>query len=239
MQFKWILFDWRNTLVDGRKALRALKGRKTVENILRNTGISFEDSTYATALAATELEKTTKYYGNPDRHRKGFYFKQLCFNMGKETSWETCEEMDELFLQKYVAVLELLPGALETLEFLKNRSVKLGIISNAREARFLKQIKHLDVAHFFNVVITSFEVGGEKSSLKPFRAFLEKAQLVRPATASECVMVGDRPDEDGHAKKLGFYTILFNPYTEIIDEPDLIVKNHGELLNFFKTVFLE
>ena len=237
MTFKWVVFDWRNTLVDGRKALHVLNENNSVQNILRDAEISFTEEEYSVALARTEIEKTTKYYGNIDRHRKGFYFTRLCFHLCKEVTWETAGEMDDLFLQKYAAVLELLPGALETLEFLKNYGVNLAIVSNAREARFLKQIKHLDLAHFFDVVVTSFEVGGEKSSLKPFRVFLEKANASSPVVAEECIMVGDRPDEDGYAKKLGFCTVLFNPYTEIIDEPDLTVKNHGELLGFFKRIF--
>ncbi|MDP3742395.1 MAG: HAD family hydrolase [Candidatus Micrarchaeota archaeon] len=237
MSFKWVCFDWRNTLVDGRKALRILNENNSVQNILRSSGFSFAEEKYAAALARTELEKTTKYYGDIERHRKGFYFTRLCFHLGKKITWENAEQMDELFLQKYVAVLELLPGALETLEFLKTRGTKLAIISNAREARFVRQMSHLNLASFFDVVVTSFEVGGEKSSLKPFEVFLEKANVDSPVAAGECIMVGDRPDEDGYAKKLGFYTVLFNPFSEIIDEPDLVVRSHGELLGFFKEVF--
>ena len=87
--------------------------------------------------------------------------------------------------------LKPFPGVVPTLIELKQR-FKLGVISNGLAVKQWEKLINLSLHHFFDVVVTSEEVGYEKPDRRIFEAAVEKLGVA----GEECVMVGDRLDTD-------------------------------------------
>lgn len=91
---------------------------------------------------------------------------------------------------------------------------------------------------FFDIVITSAECGCAKPDLKIFKMALEQANC----TTDECVMIGDRIDNDiAPAKQLGMKTVWvrqgFSKYQSaksVSVQPNFIVDKVSELVKIFK-----
>lgn len=102
--------------------------------------------------------------------------------------------------------IRVFPGTHQTLELLKKQGYRLGMLSDSDGDRYWKdmRIKKLDVAQYFDVILTSDDIGANKPHP---RCFLEvcKQLHVRP---EETIMVGDNPPKDlPTAYELGMYTV--------------------------------
>lgn len=97
---------------------------------------------------------------------------------------------------------ELYPDVTEVLEKL-HAKYKLGVIAN-QPHNLDGRLDKLGILKYFDVVVSSHDVG----CVKPDKRIFDLALSRSGAEASECVMVGDRLDNDIEpAKKLGFTTV--------------------------------
>jgi putative hydrolase of the HAD superfamily len=109
------------------------------------------------------------------------------------------------------------PDAAEVLAGLRDRGVKVGLLSNTiwpreqHEAWFARD----GVAHLFDGAVYSSEIAWTKPHPEAFRAAMDAVGVDDPARV---VFVGDRPFEDIHgAKRVGMRAVLV-PYTHIPPE---------------------
>ncbi len=94
-------------------------------------------------------------------------------------------------------------GVKETLKKLKEKNLKLAIVSDAPKLKAWLRLTAMEIDDFFDVVVALEDTGRLKPSKLPFRAALKQLK-VKP---SECLMVGDRPERDMKgAKALGMKT---------------------------------
>ncbi len=97
----------------------------------------------------------------------------------------------------------LFSDAKETLEVLKTRGYKLGIIAN-QNAGLSRRLESFGILQYFDVVAASAEIGASK----PDRSIFEAALRMAGCSPVEAVMVGDRLDNDVFpAKDLGMKTV--------------------------------
>jgi len=130
--------------------------------------------------------------------------------------------------------LKPFPGVVPTLLKLKNK-YKLGVISNGLAVKQWEKLVALGLHHFFEVVVTSQEVGYEKPQKEIFEIAIKKLKL-KP---EQCVMVGDRLDIDiAGAKLAGMKTIRIKKgkYAKMKpskedEKPDYEIKEFEELLD--------
>lgn len=94
--------------------------------------------------------------------------------------------------------LRVIPGTLETLEFLKEKKFRLGIISN-HYSWLPDYLKEIGLAEYFEVIVVSGIVGVEKPDIRIMQIALEKFSL----PAESCLYVGDHPFDVFCAKKAG------------------------------------
>ena len=129
-------------------------------------------------------------------------------------------------------LFQLRPDVDGVLQRLVERGLALGIVAN-QPARARGRLERAGIAHFFAHQGLSGETGFRKPDL---RAFTAAAEALGGAPA-ECIMVGDRLDNDiAPAKALGMATILFRtgrhrrqrPRTAA-EEPDTVVTDVPEL----------
>lgn len=99
------------------------------------------------------------------------------FNLVK-TPWHSKDEL-------------LYEDTIDTLEYLKSKNYKLGIIAN-QKIGLDKRLEEFDILKYFELVIASEEVGVSKPNKDIFNIALSKANC-KPY---DCVMIGDRLDND-------------------------------------------
>ena len=89
-----------------------------------------------------------------------------------------------------------------TLEALKSRGCKIGIIANQNEG-LEERLRSFGIFEYFDLVVSSAEIG----AAKPDKLIFEKALAMAGCTPCEALMVGDRLDNDIFpAKAIGMGT---------------------------------
>lgn len=111
---------------------------------------------------------------------------------------------------------EVQNGAIELLEYLKKEQVTLGVMSNY-DPRIKPMIKNLGLSHYFNFILSSYEVKSEKPDIKIFR---EAELYVKKGLNRELFLhVGDSYllDFKG-AKNAGWSACLVHTNKNIIEQ---------------------
>jgi putative hydrolase of the HAD superfamily len=124
------------------------------------------------------------------------------------------------------------PGTKRTLLKLKEKGLKLAIVSDAPKLKAWIRLANMRLDDFFDVVVALEDTGRVKPSRLPFRAALRELK-VKP---SECLMVGDRPEKDMRgAKQLGMKTCFAKygyPDKSKI-KTDFVIEDVSELVKLF------
>lgn len=116
-------------------------------------------------------------------------------------------EFSVSFLKELPLKKNLLPQALDVLEYLKPRYT-MTIVTNGFEDVQSRKIASAGIAHYFAHVITSQRAGNKKPSAEIFRFALQHSGH----QAEDAVMIGDNPLTDiAGAKAAGMDAILYNP----------------------------
>jgi putative hydrolase of the HAD superfamily len=124
----------------------------------------------------------------------------------------------------------LFPGAAEVLATLRERGVKLGIVTNGLSETHREKIALLRIADSFDAIFIADEVG----MLKPDPLLFAHACEVLETAPAHSAMVGDRYDRDIRgAHDAGLYTVLLKVREEEIPpgapQPDATCDSIGEV----------
>ena len=192
---KAVIFDLDNTLLD----FVTMK-REAVKNALSSM-----------IEAGLDIDPKTSY--------------KKIMQLYEENGWERNQHVFNKFLReidghinyKYLAAgivayrrakdehLKLYPNVEETLKEIKNKGIKLAIVSDAPNREAWMRICYLKLHNIFDVVIAFDDSKERKPSPAPFKLALGKLGL----SSDEVLMVGDWPDRDVvGAKNMGIRTIF-------------------------------
>lgn len=120
---------------------------------------------------------------------------------------------------------QVVPDAHPTLEELRRRGLRLGVISNW-DKRLPALLETLELDRFFEAIITSAEVGYEKPSPKIFARALEAVGL----PASSAMHIGDSYEADViGAQGAGVTPVLLDRFVEHEEKRCLRVRALAEL----------
>lgn len=158
--------------------------------------------------------------------------KAVFFDLGDTIIVE--EEQDK---HLWEADLKMLPYVDEVLAELKRRNYIIGLITNtvtSREIHVRAALRRLGIEHYFDVVITSVDVGVEKPNEEIFINALRRID-VKPW---EAVMVGNRISKDiVGANRVGMISVLIkwrNKYREEaltdLEKPKYEISSLRELI---------
>lgn len=107
------------------------------------------------------------------------------------------------YRQARTGFLHPYPGTKRILIGLKEKGLKLAIVSDAPKLKAWIRLVNMRVDDFFDVVVALEDTGRLKPSRLPFKAALKELGV----RAGECLMVGDRPNKDMKgARALGMKT---------------------------------
>lgn len=191
---KAILFDLDNTLID----------------FMRMKRISCEAAITAMIDAGLPMEKDHAYKKLFKLYEKHGIENQRIFQKFLK---ETIKKVDYRILARGVTAyrrmqagyLEPYPQVRRTLIKLKEKGIKLGIVSDAPRMRAWLRLTEMGLSDFFDVVITLDDTGKRKPHSMPFKTAIK----VLGFSPSEILFVGDNPARDiVGAKKAGMQTAL-------------------------------
>jgi putative hydrolase of the HAD superfamily len=190
-------------------------------------------------LFAVITATTTAFWADLENHRRGridLYqtrrelVAQALINSGlgdKKLGFEIAND----FIMEKDRLITPLPGALETLQKLKQMGVALAMITNGGSPVQRSKIERFGLAHFFDYILVEGEFGAGKPDPRVFKTCLEKLKV----DPSQSWMVGDDLNRDiGGAKQLGIKGIWVDrrqkglPVDSKI-KPDRIIKTIAEL----------
>lgn len=232
---KCVMFDFGGTLFHFHDEERNCK---LYHKIFNRYGYKISLQNIMKVRKNEHRKRMKETYGDPNQHGKS---DELMRRVLKRLGFEVDEKKIRKMIKEYETEREkyfkAYPGVHETLSKLRRRKLKMIIISNGSREWQKRQMEAIDIGKYIDFVITSKEIGYEKSSLVPFETALKKLKL-KP---EECLMVGDRVDEDMYAKRLGIWTCHagYGPKLPIVGKkvnPDFKINKVRELLNVIDIV---
>ena len=188
-KIKGVLLDLDNTLYDYNICNdNALK--KVFLVVSKKFGISKNKVKRAFYTARDQVKIVLD--GTASSHSRLLYFKKMIENLKGATDAEFSLELHEIFWREYFNYMLLRKDAKEFLDFCKENSKKIVIITDFTAEMQLKKIKHLGISKYIHFIITSEEVGKEKLHTDIFYAALQKLKC----SPNEVIMVGDDEKRD-------------------------------------------
>ena len=154
----------------------------------------------------------------------------------KETPEEIMEEWHQMSLNIYQNDVRMKPGALELLELLKNRGIKMAIATANDEQLYMPCIERLGIKKYFDFIADVNNVKEGKQSAKIYELLAEQMQSPKDNT----VVIEDMPTCVKTAYQNGFITIAVNdPASKDYNEDkrsnsDLFIDNFYELIDLLK-----
>lgn len=225
---KAILFDIDNTLYDS-TTLATMARRNSVKSMI-DAGLAIKDE----EEVYEKLQEIIKSFGsNYPRH-----YDKLLEHLGLPWSPKIVAAGVVAYEHTKFGYLKPFPGVVPALIELEE-DFKLGIVSNGIAVKQWEKLVGLGIHHFFDVIVTSEEVGVEKPGREIFLRGSEKLGV----KASECIMVGDRIDVDiSGAKAAGMKTVWIKrglnagapPKSK--ERPDHTAESFFELLPLIRSI---
>lgn len=167
-----------------------------------------------------------------------FMGKPIIFNMAiirekygfLETPEELVKERNDILFPLVDKRVRLMKGAKELLERARRWGLKLGIASGARHSSIGKIANRLGIMEYFSAIAATEDLVKSQGKPDP-EIFLIAAQKLG-VEPSECIAIGDAPNDMAAAKEAGMKTI-FIPDPRFIDpkndQADLILKSLKDL----------
>ena len=189
---KAVIFDLDNTLID----FMTMKKISCDAAITAMIGAGWNTDK---KQAMEELFKLYEKYGMEEKT----IFQKLLKKTTKKIDYEVLASGIVAYRRVRSGFLEPYPHVGQVLFELKQRGIKLAIVSDAPRLKAWIRLVSMKINHLFDVVVTFEDTRKLKPSPIPFKLAFRKLNL-KP---QECLMVGDRPERDiKGAKKLGMVT---------------------------------
>lgn len=230
MKPRAILFDLDDTLIDHSGTIDSCWEAAVVRAVKIFPGLRPDEF-----LAAKDRVKETWWAAN---HREG----RLDLRMGRRRVVELAltdlgldashaVDIADIYHECREGSYELLPGAVETLEALREAGIKLGLVTNGEALLQRSKLERFELARHFDHIQIEGEFGLGKPEEEAYRAAL-KALDVRP---EEAWMIGDNLEwEVAAPQRVGIYSIWVDAAgsglpSESDVKPDHIVRSVCEL----------
>jgi HAD superfamily hydrolase (TIGR01549 family) len=203
-----LLFDWDGTLVDS-----AQLGLTAFEQSFAALGVAFDHEIYRAVYSPN------------------WYSVYEAMGLPKE-KWQ---KADELWVQHYgEQTAQPVAGAQETINELKRRGYRLGVVSSGSECRVVREVSELGLESIFEIVVCNEQMENKK----PHPEGLETAMRSLGCSREESCYVGDSPEDIEMGRSANMLTVGVRsayPTSWKLESqrPDIFLKSLTELLNHF------
>ncbi len=114
------------------------------------------------------------------------------------------EECSEIYRSTKLENIELYTGVSEVLDRVREKGLKIGLITDAESVDALVRLEKVGILEYFDVTVTHDDTGKKKPDPEPFLYCLEEMGL----EPEEVVLVGDNLERDISAgKEMGMVTV--------------------------------
>lgn len=202
-----VIFDLDETLIDSQQGLKAAH-REVADHLQK-----FLDEHHVTVERNT-LEETIKHVDDEMnrivKYNRDLWWQKVVDTLcpGKRFPPRYAEKITAEYWKAYDDASVPYPDTISTIEYLKRKDYKLGIITDddGIVGRKRQKILNLSFKDFFDaIVVSGDEVTERKPSPVPFLMVADKLGT----SPRQCVMVGDKPFTDIEGgKNAGMITIL-------------------------------
>lgn len=203
-----LLFDWDGTLVDS-----AQLGLTAFERSFAALGVGFDHEVYRAVYSPN------------------WYSVYEAMGLPKD-KWQ---QADDLWIQHYGEQIALpVAGAQETIQKLKRKGYRLGVVSSGTECRVVREISQLGLESFFETIICNEQMVEKKPHPEGLETALSLLGCARDATA----YVGDSPEDIEMGKRANIFTVgVRSDYPTSwklkSHNPDIFIESLSELLHHF------
>jgi HAD superfamily hydrolase (TIGR01509 family) len=203
-----LLFDWDGTVVDS-----AQLGLTAFEQSFAALGVAFDHEVYQAVYSPN------------------WYSVYEAMGLPKE-KWQ---KADELWIQLYgEQIAQPVPGAQETINELKRRGYRLGVVSSGSGCRVAREVTELGLDSIFEVVVCNEQMENKK----PHPEGLETAMRALGSSQEESCYVGDSPEDIEMGRRANMLTVGVRsayPTSWKLESqrPDIFLKTFNELLDHF------
>jgi HAD superfamily hydrolase (TIGR01549 family) len=169
----------------------------------------------AKKFSKTDLSKEEfkrKIWGNSIRKTFQNYFKGHAFE-------DVQKEYNRVAIE-FTEKLEIMHGADDVLKKIKEKKIKMALVSNALRGRLENDTKALDVSKFFDVIVA----GDDVEKPKPYPDPILKACNSLKVAPDEIMYVGDTKHDYQAGKAAGAFVVGLNT------EGDLVIDKLSDLL---------
>jgi putative hydrolase of the HAD superfamily len=229
-----IFFDFDNTLVDfdtnSKRALDVISRELYTYIIDNGFPINISDAEIAEIVRTISCKLDSE--GIYDRT---VWIEKILEKLGISVTKEQIFEWTSLYWS-IASDTKVFDDVQDTLDFLKKKGYRLGIITNSdgEGGSKTRRLENFPLIRYFDIIV----IGGEnnikpKPSVQPFIVGCEKLGL----SSDQCAMVGDDPVKDClAAKKAGLSSILIDRQNKVKFAElyaDLVIRNIKSLQDIF------
>jgi len=212
-----LIVDWGNTLCASSEGYSKIAHEAAA--IFTDNGIPMSAEEYRAASKAAREELRREMAGDTGRHRLGAHDRRIAEKFGKRIGWRLAEKIDRQVFAVYLSKYRARKGAERFLATARKNGARMILVSNSSYYKLRKEVGKLGFGKYFDCVICSGKCGYEKSSGVPYKMAMKRAIAREWANrASDFLVVGDREEEDGAARKLGMEVAILG------DEPGAFEK---------------
>ena len=215
---KAVLFDLDNTLVDFMKMKR--KSCEAAVSAMVDAGLKVDKK-----KAMKILFELYDRYGI----EYNLIFQKLVVKINRKVDYKIIAHGINAYRKVQSGFLEPYPNVVSTLVRLRERGIKLAIVSDAPKLKAWMRLVELRLEDMFDYVVAFEDTGCRKPSAEPYLRALHLLHV----TPEEAVFVGDWPERDiKGAKALGIKTVharygsIFKPSIK----PDYSISRIEDLL---------
>jgi len=209
---------------------------RSVDMFIQRTNTDVEKK-----ILLEKIHKTRKWYwDDPKRHREGrknlIQARREVVKLAlKEYSNFKSNELEEL-ADNYSKIHEelwyLFDGVEETLQYIKGKNIKLGIMTNGTSESQRGKLRRFDIEKNFDYIFIEGEVGYGKPDIKIYEYMLKETKV----ESSKIIMVGDNLVWDIEPPlKMGIFTIWINSKGADLNnyniKPDRIIQKISDIVN--------
>ena len=172
-----IVFDLDNTLYDYEES-NNFATSMLVDSIASHTDIDSIEVKQKFDIARMNVK--CRLGDTASSHSRILYISEIYRLFGLKPDTELFVNLEELFWASFLGKSELFPGAMELLDLLRESGITLALITDLTSSIQYKKISKLRLNHYFDLILTSEEVRGDKSTGHPFE-FLRKIYQTIPS----------------------------------------------------------
>ena len=200
---KAVLFDLGGTLIKGNEIPQVIK---MYDDLLQSFGLKRSQEEIVRAYEKANSRENVQMFLHSSR---GFWIEFNIFFLSELKVKKKMVEIAKVIDREWWCKIKLsfYPDVLPTLDALRRRNLKIGIISNGLESDIKQILKLADVNYNFDIKVGIDTFKSLKPDKEIFLLTLKKLDL----SASEVLYVGDslRNDYEG-AENVGIYPILID-----------------------------